>query len=105
MQKNLNERGNLPQSAVDKRALRRALASMKEEREAVNQRQTRRVGREVISDSYKRMVQRFDDVFNQDLADFMVQLNSHTASGLVANLGIRLDYNGYVTSSMAMENR
>jgi hypothetical protein len=51
------------------------------------------------------MVQRFDDVFNQDLADFMVQLNSHTASGLVANLGIRLDYNGYVTSSMAMENR
>jgi hypothetical protein len=90
---------------MDKKRLSRALASMKEEREAVHHRQTRRVGREVASESYKRMIQRFDEVFNADLADFMMQLNSHTASGIVANLGIRLDYNGYVTSSIAMNNR
>lgn len=46
------------------------------------------------------MVQRFDEVFTADLFDVMMQLNSHTASGLVANLGVRLDYNGFVTASI-----
>lgn len=80
--------------------MRRAIKSTMKERGALNQRQTRRVGREIISESYKRMVQRFDEVFSADLKDFMMHLNSHTASGLVANLGIRLDYNGYVTASL-----
>ena len=99
VQRNLNERG-LTQSQSDKRALRKALASTKEERHAIHQRQVRRVGREVKSDSYKRMVRRFDEVFTQDLAHFMRLLNANTTSGIVANLAIRLDYNGYVTSSM-----
>ena len=46
------------------------------------------------------MIQRFDEVFNEDLKDFMVHLNSATASGIVANLEIRLDYNGYITTSV-----
>lgn len=99
VQRNLNERG-LTQSQSDKRALRKALASTKEERQTIHQRQIRRVGREVKSDSYKRMVRRFDEVFTQDLANFMRLLNAHTTSGMVANLAIRLDYNGYVTSTM-----
>lgn len=90
---------------MDKKRLGRALSSLMEERQTVHERQTRRVGREVASVSYKRMVERFDEVFNADLADFMIQLNSHTATGIVANLGIRLDYNGYVTSTIAMNNR
>jgi hypothetical protein len=95
----------MAKDAQDRKVVRRALASLREERAAVHHRQTRRVGREVASDSYHRMIQRFDEVFNADLADFMMQLNSHTASGIVANLGIRLDYNGYVTGSIAMNNR
>lgn len=84
----------------DKKALRQALVSSRDEREILVQRQTRRVGREVSSESYKRMIARFDEVFSADLADFMMLLNSHTTAGLVANLGVRLDYNGYITSSM-----
>jgi hypothetical protein len=101
IQRNLNERS--ASHAVDKKALRRAILSTREEREALRMRQTRRVGREVASESYQKMVSRFDEVFSADLADFMIQLNSHTATGVMANLGIRLDYNGYVTSSIAMK--
>ena len=104
IQRSLNERGT-SQFARGKRNLHRNLVSLKEERANSLYRQTRKVGREVSSDSYKRMVSRFDQVFNADLADFMMQLNSHTATGLVANLGIRLDYNGYVTSAIATNNR
>jgi len=96
----LNERG-LTQTQQDKRALRKAFASAREERQTVQQRQTRRVGREVQSESYQRMVRRFEEVFNHDLANFMRQLNANTTSGVVANLGIRLDYNGYVTATIA----
>lgn len=89
---------------MDKVALRKALAATREEREAVNKRQTRRVYREVSSESYQRMIERFGEVFSQDLADFMMQLNSHASTGIVANLGIRLDYNGFVTSSIAKDS-
>lgn len=67
----------------------------------LHHRQTRRVGREVCGESYKRMVHRFEEVFTADLAVFMMQLNTHTASGTVANLGMRLDWNGFVTASIA----
>lgn len=100
VQRNLNERGT-SQSQLDKRALRKAFASAKEERQTVQNRQTRRVGREVQSESYQRMVQRFDEVFTENLAHFMRELNTHTTSGIVANLGIRLDYNGYVTATIS----
>ena len=100
IQRNLNERD--ASQKADKKALRRAILSTREERNALLQRQTRRVGREVSSESYRRMVSRFEEVFNADLSDFMIQLNSHTATGVMANLGIRLDYNGFVTASIAM---
>ncbi|KAL3942050.1 MAG: hypothetical protein SGBAC_003678 [Bacillariaceae sp.] len=99
VQRNLNERGITP-GGTKKKTIHRELMSTKKEREALNDRQTRRVGREVISESYQRMVGRFAEVFNADVSDFMKQLNQHTASGLVANLGVRLDYNGFVTSSI-----
>jgi hypothetical protein len=98
IQKHLNERS--AGRPVDKESLRKNLIANREEREAQLLLQTQRVGREIASDSYKRMVTRFDEVFNADLADFMVNLNSHTATGIMANLGIRLDYNGYVTSAV-----
>ena len=104
MQRSLNE-GGTSRHARDKRRVTHKLISLREERANYQYRHTRKVGREISSESYKRMVSRFDEVFNADLADFMMQLNSHTATGLVANLGIRLDYNGYVTSAIASNNR
>ena len=103
VQRNLNERS--AGRPVNKEALRKTLVANKEKREGQIIHQTQRVGREIASDSYKRMVTRFDEVFNADLADFMVHLNSHTATGIMANLGIRLDYNGYITSSIVRRNR
>ena len=103
VQRNLNERS--AGRPVNKEALRKTLVANKEKREGQIIQQTQRVGREIASDSYKRMVTRFDEVFNADLADFMVHLNSHTATGIMANLGIRLDYNGYITSSVVRRSR
>ena len=101
MQRNLNDRGS-SRPAVDKKALRRSLASSREERESHLNRQTRRVGREVSSESYMRMVARFEEVFIADLSDFMSLLNSHTATGTMANLGSRLsDYNGSLAAPMS----
>jgi len=105
VQRNLNERLSSQPMARDKNKLRGALMSVKEERDILLQRQTRRVGREICGESYKRMIHRFEEVFSADLSAFMIQLNSHTFSGIVANLGIRLDWNGFVTNSMALRNR
>eukprot|EP00980_Cylindrotheca_fusiformis_P011700 scaffold2783_cov129-Cylindrotheca_fusiformis.AAC.1 len=99
VQRNLNER-DFGKSTGKKKTIRGALMSTRQEREALIRRQTRRVGREVISDSYQNMVKRFDEVFTADLFDVMMQLNAHTSSGLVANLGVRLDYNGFVTATI-----
>ena len=101
VQRNLNERGSTAPGQANKRALRQALSATREERQTILSRQTRRVGREVNSDSYQRMIRRFNEVFSQDLANFMTQLHAHASSGVAANLGIRLDYNGYVTGSGA----
>lgn len=100
VQRNLNDRGTSSKTLAEKQ-LNRTLAALRDEREAVHQRQTRRVGREICSESYRRMIQRFDEVFTADLSIFMVQLNTHTSSSTVANLGIRLDYNGFVGKSIA----
>jgi hypothetical protein len=101
VQRNLNERGSQQIAAMDKKKLRRALNLVKEERAMLHHRQIRRVGREICSDSYKRMVRRFEEVFSADLALFMMQLNAQNASGMVANLGLRLDWNGFITSSIS----
>lgn len=99
MQRNLNERATSQSNSRDKKKLRRSLLLVKEERDILLQRQTRRVGREICSESYKRMISRFEEVFSADLSVFMMQLNSHTSSGIVANLGIRLDWNGFVSKT------
>jgi gamma-tubulin complex component 2 len=105
VQRNLNQRVfSKSSTAPDKKKLRRALISVKEERDILHQRQTRRVGREICSESYKRMIRRFEEVFSADLSAFMIQLNSHTSSGIVANLGIRLDWNSFLSNSIAIGN-
>mmetsp|Transcript_27218 Transcript_27218/g.76488 ORF Transcript_27218/g.76488 Transcript_27218/m.76488 type:complete len:118 (+) Transcript_27218:2-355(+) len=91
---------NVGAVAKDKRLLHRNLTRRKEEAVSLCHRQSFRVEREVRSPAYQQMVRQFEEVYSNDLSHFMSQLNSHTATGVMANLGVRLDYNGYVTASM-----
>ena len=79
------------------------MAAQKEQRRIQKQKQIDKLERELNSDSYRRMIARFEQVFNSNLSEFMMQLmsdsNSHAHNHL-ANLCVRLDYNGYVTHSM-----
>ena len=61
-------------------------------------RQTERLERELNTASYRRMISRFDQVFNSNLAEFMSELKSHHT--YLSNLRMRLDFNGYVTQSL-----
>ena len=53
--------------------------------------------RELNTESYKRMISRFSQVFNNNLTDFMTQLRDTSDC---ANLLSRLDFNGFVSSSL-----
>lgn len=71
------------------------------------QKQATRVERELSNESYKRMIARFDEVFSENLADFMKQLLSASNEehhSQKANLCIRLDYNGFVTRQMGLHS-
>ena len=95
VQRILNDRRFAHSSAPDKKKLRRALMSLKEERDILQQRQTRRVGREICSDSYKRMIRRFEEVFNTDLLAFMALLDTHTS----------FDWNGFLSANIPVQNQ
>ena len=79
------------------------IAAEKEQKRMQKQKQIDKLERELNSDSYRRMILRFEQVFNSNLSEFMTQLmsdsNSH-AHTYLANLCVRLDYNGFVTRSM-----
>jgi hypothetical protein len=69
------------------------------------QKQAARVERELANESYKLMIARFDEVFSENLAQFMTQLlaaSNEEHHSQKANLCIRLDYNGYVTRQMGL---
>lgn len=69
------------------------------------QKQAARVERELANETYKRMIMRFDEVFSENLAEFMKLLLSASNEehhSQKANLCIRLDYNGYVTKQMGL---
>lgn len=76
-----------------------------EERKLRMNKQAARVERELANESYKRMIERFDEVFSENLARFMKQLlaASDEHHSQKANLCIRLDYNGYVTKQMGLQ--
>jgi gamma-tubulin complex component 2 len=103
VQRNLNERGG-PRAAVSRKQLKEKITNDRTERQLRVQTQTARVERELSGDSYQKMITRFDEVFSDNLREFVLQLTEsddvyHTHK---VNLCIRLDYNGYVTSAMGM---
>lgn len=104
IQRNLNDPSNT-RRAPSKKAIRKAMLSQNEERSLRIRKQASRVERELSNESYTRMISRFDEVFSENLADFMEQLLSASHEehhSQKANLCIRLDYNGYVTKQMGL---
>jgi len=78
-----------------------------EERKLRKQNQIDQLQHKLNTESYKRMISRFQQVFDSNLSEFMTQLISdndgryHTH---LSNLCIRLDFNGFVTKSMKLDN-
>jgi gamma-tubulin complex component 2 len=87
--------------------IRDKILAAQEHRQIQKQKQTERLKRELNTESYKRMILRFEQVFNLNLSDFMKQLRQSESSTQyhthLANLCMRLDYNGYVTKTMEAE--
>jgi len=83
--------------------MKERMSAEKEKKILQKRKQADKLGKELKSDSYRRMISRFEQVFNSNLSEFMVQLmsdsNSHAHMHLT-NLCVRLDYNGFVTRSM-----
>jgi gamma-tubulin complex component 2 len=104
IQRNLNDPSNMHRQPSGK-SVRRAMTADIEERSLRMQKQAVRVERELANESYKRMIARFDEVFSENLAQFMTQLltaSNEEHHSQKANLCIRLDYNGYVTKQMGL---
>jgi len=102
IQRNLNDRGGVRVSLSRKRTEEALRNDLQARSERVKQ-QTARVRREITSDSYQRMIQRFDQVFSEHLSDFMVRLKySDAAIDNKLNLCSRLDYNGYLSRALGL---
>jgi gamma-tubulin complex component 2 len=100
VERSLNGRDRVGVSNSEKR-LRHTLEEARRERAERVNRQTLRVKREVANESYRRMIVRFEEVFSEHLKEFMVRLSSaddsYPTNAQLANLCVRLDYNGYVS--------
>ena len=104
VQRSLNDRGG-GRASLSRTRLHQVMQASREERQHRVRRQTTRVQSEISSDSYRRMISRFDEVFTDNLRDFMLQLAHsddlyHTHK---VNLCVRLDYNGFVTETVGLK--
>lgn len=86
--------------------MRTIMLSVRHERQKRLSVITVRMKKAILSDNYQRMIQRFVQVFDTQINDFMKQLmaadsHAHYHSHL-SNLCTRLDFNGFVTRSMKM---
>ena len=97
VQRNLNDRGGA-RASLSQKLLQETIQNYRKDRQHRIQRHTVRVEREVLSDSYQKMVARFEQVFSSNLREFMMELTSsddlyHSHK---VNLCTRLDFNGFV---------
>jgi len=86
-----------------KALFRKVVAQEQEERRHRIAKQTARVERELHNESYKRMIKRYGEVFDSNLTEFMETLQSQPTGRFqshIANLCMRLDFNGFVTQKM-----
>ena len=100
IQRNMHTFGKIAPSRTE---LRKIVNEDKEERRQRIEKQTARVERELNNESYKRMIKRYCQVFDSNLSEFMLTLHSQPSGRFqshLANLCIRLDFNGFVTHQM-----
>lgn len=100
IQRNFNILGK---TAMSRTLLRKIVTRDQEERRLRVEKQTARVARELHNESYKRMIKRYGEVFDSNLTEFMQSLQSQPNGRFqshIANLCIRLDFNGFVTQRM-----
>lgn len=100
IQKNLNSVGK---RSMSKTLFRKVVAQEQEERHDRISKQTARVERELDNESFKRMIKRYGEVFDSNLAEFMQILQSQPTGRFqshIANLCMRLDFNGFVTQQL-----
>jgi len=86
-----------------KKRLKEAREAAQEQRRGRKLKQMDNLKQELNSLSYKKMISRFEQVFNTRLSEFMVQLMSNSEEKYhthLSNLCMRLDYNGYVAQSI-----
>jgi len=82
----------------DKASLKKAMHAQRAERKARVQKQADIIDRELQNESYKRMILRYEAVFDDSLDEFMKNLRSKVGDKAhISNLCIRLDFNGFVS--------
>lgn len=75
-----------------------AMQAQRNERQARRQKQASLIERELKNDTFKRMVKRHEEVFDDNLDDFMGKLLTKVGhQSQITNLCVRLDYNGFVS--------
>jgi hypothetical protein len=82
--------------------MRKKMVEDREERARRLELQTARVERELSNESYKKMIVRYDEVFTDDLRDFIQLLQSGSSDQYQSqrlDLCARLDYNEYESNA------
>ncbi|KAI2513735.1 microtubule nucleation by interphase microtubule organizing center [Fragilaria crotonensis] len=71
----------------------------REEHQARRQKQASVIERELKNDTFQRMVKRHEEVFDDNVDDFMAKLRTKVGhQSQITNLCIRLDYNGFISA-------
>jgi len=86
--------------AIKQRKMKAELLESQQKRKLRNQEQMNRLRRELSTESYKKMIKRFEEVFHSNLTEFMSLLSKNSDghyNSHLFNLCIRLDYNGYLS--------
>lgn len=90
--------GGVQQQTAKREDRMKALRAERAEREAKQKKQAGIIERELKNETYKRMIRRHEEVFEDNLSDFMGKLkSSFDHQSQINNLCIRLDYNGFIS--------
>ena len=98
-QQQVNDYGATTHSTGDKAKIAMRAIERKEN-DARRRKQACLIERELKNDTFQRMVKRHEEVFDDNLDDFMGKLRTKVYhQSQISNLCIRLDFNGFLASS------
>jgi len=89
-----------PDASKKKKIKADLLLESQNKRKKRNQEQIDRLRRELSTESYKKMIKRFEQVFHSNLTEFMTLLSSNSDghyNSHLFNLCIQLDYNRHLS--------